>query len=144
MANPQAATARGTDLGDGGEARELALKALMTAHQFLGSAEREMPRIVGVLEGNEIEPVRNDLGQLLQGLAALTQLVSDLHTIAGTEIGDEDIDREGLTAALEALVAAQESRDWPQVGRILETQITPVLSGLRGTFDRHAEALHAS
>jgi hypothetical protein len=142
MPNQQPATARHVDLSDGGEARELALKALMTAHQFLTSAEREVPRIVGVLEGNEIEPVRKDLGQLLQGLAALTQLASDLQTLSGAPV-EHEIDAADLTSALEGLVAAQENREWPEVGRILEARIVPVLCGLRSTFDRHAEALHA-
>lgn len=142
MTDAQAAGARTTDLTDRGEARELALKALMTADQFLSSAEQELPGIAEALSRNELETVRTPLSQLLDGLGALTQLAADLQTLVGPDsAADARIDHGELSAALEELVRAQEGGDWPAVGTVLSERIGPVLSSMRASFDRRAETL---
>jgi hypothetical protein len=129
----------------GGETRELALKALMTAHQFLTSAEEEVPRIVAALERSDVESVRTPLSQLLEGLGALTQLASDLEALAGSDpVAEDQIDASALAACLQDLVAVQEAGDWPAAGEVLHAQIEPLLGRMRRAFDRRAEALQTA
>jgi hypothetical protein len=145
MSNPQAASAESPDLTTRGETRELALKALMTAHQFLTSAEQELPRIVQALERRDVESFRTPLSQLLEGLGALSQLASDLHTLAGSDpVADDRVDSEALAACLHELVAKQEAGDWPGAGAVLEARIEPLLGRMRRAFDRRAEALQTA
>ena len=138
----EATTARIDSLG---ETRELALKALMTAHRFLDSAENELPGLIERFEQGDPVGAGEPMKQLLQGLGSLTQLAASIDVMLDPQgRAIEGIDLEGLSATLRDLIEAQQSFDWKRVGTVLSSQVLPVLGELRTAFSLRAEALQTS
>lgn len=144
MTSEQAATTARID--SLGEARELALKALMTAHRFLDSAERELPGLIERFEQGDLAGAGEPMKQLLQGLGSLTQLAASIDVMLDPQQGQEieGIDLEGLSATLRNLIEAQQALDWKRVGAVLSGQVLPVLGELRTAFSLRAEALQTA
>ena len=123
--------------------RELALRALATAHHFLTAVQEELPALVAGLRTGGMVQVSTEVGHLLDGLGSLARLSLDVTDLfrglpqganAGPDIGE-------LARALRDLVHAQEARDDARVAGVIEAEIGPLVGRWREAFASRALAL---
>lgn len=123
------------------EVRARAKTALTRADSFLAAAERELPRLARDLRGDQRTARMGSLANLLQGLASVTRLVTELHRMGLPQSPGTDLVR--LTGSLRQLVTRQESGDWHGAADALDSHLAPLLPEWRDALSRHARLLHA-
>lgn len=123
------------------EVRVRAKTALTRADSFLAAAEKELPRLARDLRGERRAERMGSLANLLQGLASVTRLVTELHRLGMPQAHGTDLVR--LTGSLRQLVIRQEAGDWTGAADALDGQLAPLIPEWRSALSEHARTLHA-
>lgn len=112
-------------------AREVAFASLETSAEYAASLHEALARTAEHLRTGRIEDANRLYAYALDGITVLVFAVE----AAARELGESAAPLGGLEQALlpwlEALVPAQEERDWVRVADYLEHEIAPLLDGWR-------------
>ena len=109
------------------DVRALAERVLGTAHAFLDIVERETPTLAATLRGERALAALTDLANLLEGMRAVLELIVDLDRALGHDPREHAAELEPIVAPLRAIVAAQETHDWPALAEALEGSFAAVV-----------------
>jgi hypothetical protein len=109
-------------------------QCLLDTIRPLEQASEMAARLSAVYRGRDVAPGHAGLSELAIELRGLTSIIAMLNGPLGVDISSWTIDGESaadqmntLGAALDALVAAQESEDWVTVADILEYDLEPAI-----------------
>ncbi len=109
------------------DVQALAERVLGTAHAFLDIVERETPALAATLRGEGALAALPDLANMLEGMKAVLELIVDLDRALGYDPREHAAELEPVVAPLRAIVAAQETHDWPALAEALEGPFSAVV-----------------